>query len=83
MFIRRFRDFNDLLPYQEVWRSFAIQTPCGDWDWCRSWWEAYQRHRDLYVLVGFRDESLSEVQAIAPWCLESSAARGRRITQAG
>ncbi|MEM7478779.1 MAG: GNAT family N-acetyltransferase [Planctomycetota bacterium] len=55
------------------------QSPCCSWDWCESWWQAYSQGRKLCVMVGSEDGSPETTRFIAPWCIEESTARGRRI----
>lgn len=76
MQIQRFSSFEQLQTLEVAWRELANGHPFSDWDWCHSWWSAYGDDRELYVLVATDD---SHVVGIAPWCLEKSATRGRRV----
>lgn len=39
------------------------------WEWLFTWWTHFQGNKRLFILL-FRDESSSELLAIAPWTLE-------------
>lgn len=76
MNVERFSDFETLSALEGDWRRLAQAIPFSGWDWCKGWWNAYGQERELFVLVAKEGE---RVVGIAPWCMETSMSKGRRI----
>ena len=87
MYVTRYTKFSDLTPVRDDWERLAADNPFLSWDWCQSWWRNFHEQRsdtELFVAV-VREELIKDenghdtVLAIAPWQLEKSSTKGRRV----
>ncbi len=78
MRVTRISHLTDLTScYVDDWNRLAGNAPFIGWTWMSAWWKHYGTAFDLYVLIVEDDDGT--VVGIAPWFLEASPARGRRI----
>ena len=71
----------ELESLRPIWNDLAGAVPLREWQWLHSWWETYQDGGELYVLRV--SDAAGRVLGIAPWFLQRSLARGRRLLQLG
>ena len=75
------QEFTALEKYTSNWERLALDRPFHSWQWLSSWWETLgPPYRLLVLLVLDADE---QVCGIAPWCVETSLARGTVIRSLG
>ena len=63
--------------YVDDWNRLAAKNPFVGWTWISAWWKHYGTEHDLYVLVV--EDNHENVIGFAPWFLETSRTRGRRV----
>jgi CelD/BcsL family acetyltransferase involved in cellulose biosynthesis len=79
--VERLQTMTELESLRPVWNDLAAAVPFRQWQWLHSWWETFQERGELYVLRV--SDSTGRVIGIAPWFLEKSLTRGRRLLQLG
>lgn len=77
MHVHRISRIADLTSCVDDWNRLSADHPFVSWDWLSTWWKHYGIERDLYCLVV--QDHFGGVVGLAPWFIESSATRGRRI----
>jgi CelD/BcsL family acetyltransferase involved in cellulose biosynthesis len=79
MQVVRFCNFETLTPLAAEWDRLAGDSPFCSWAWSHGWWRHFGQSArppsELYILGVF--DPPGRLTGIAPWHLETSAARGR------
>jgi CelD/BcsL family acetyltransferase involved in cellulose biosynthesis len=76
--VRRLLNADDVVAVSEDWNRLAGDIPFRRADWLATWWRYYQQPTTELCVLAVETEA-GELIGLAPWYIETTAARGRVI----
>lgn len=67
--------------FADPWNELAGNMPFRRWEWNHAWWSGYGDSLELCLLAV--ESKKGELIGLAPWCIETSASRGRVLRLLG
>jgi CelD/BcsL family acetyltransferase involved in cellulose biosynthesis len=75
--VTRITQNQELRQFTSQWNELGTGRAFESWEWLVNWWHAFAGPDELYVLAAHDEQG--QLQGIAPFYRESSAARGRLL----